>query len=163
MRTSPVPCILLILAALLVLPLPAAAQQLAVGPLMRTLHVSDGSGAIDVTVRNTRAERADISVDVNDWAVDSAGQHTFRPAGTYDYSCGERLVPSRRALALEPGDSATVRLTFHGDGVATCRNIVFFRVTETPEVLGGDRLIISTGVKVYVEPAPGGTEVDEPR
>jgi hypothetical protein len=133
-----------------------ATAQLDVGPLVRTLHTADGRGVISVAVRNTGSARIEVTVDVNDWAVDSAGQHTFRPAGTFEYSCGARLLPDHRTLVLDPGAVARVQVAFNGAHAEVCRNIVFFRVTEAPDVLEGDRLIISTGVKVYVEPAPTG-------
>jgi hypothetical protein len=129
-----------------------ASGQLDAGPLVRTLVTSAGAGEIEIVVTNEGAERVSIDVDVNDWQVDADGNHTFRPAGTLDGSCGSRLDAAVRTLELEPRATRRVRVSFRGGAEETCRNIVFFRVTATPDVLHGERLIISTGVKVYVEP-----------
>jgi P pilus assembly chaperone PapD len=133
----------------------AGAAQLSVGPLVRMMETSGGRGAIEITVRNDGDEPVDITVAINDWAVDSAGNHSFRPAGTLPGSCGERLHTDPRELTLEPRRAVPVRISFEGAGEAPdsrCRNIVFFRVTGAADELGGDQLIISTGVKVYAGP-----------
>jgi hypothetical protein len=146
-----------VILAALVVPTTGAAQ-ITVGPLVRMMETSDGRGSIEITVRNDADEPVDITVAINDWAVDSAGNHSFRPAGTLPGSCGERLRTDPRELTLGPRGATPVRISHEYaaemvDG--RCRNIVFFRVTGAADELGGDQLIISTGVKVYVAPREG--------
>jgi hypothetical protein len=133
----------------------AGAAQLSVGPLVRMMETSDGRGSIEITVRNDADEPVDVTVAINDWAVDSAGNHSFRPAGTLPGSCGEQLQTDPRELTLGPRTAVPIRISFKAGGeraVSLCRNIVFFRVTAAADESGGDQLIISTGVKVYVGP-----------
>jgi P pilus assembly chaperone PapD len=144
----------ILMLALLGVPV-AGAAQLSVGPLVRMMETSEGRGVIEITVRNDGDDPVDITVAINDWAVDSAGNHSFRPAGTLPGSCGERLHADPRDLTLEPRGAVPIRVSFQAAGSTAdsrCRNIVFFRVTGAADELGGDQLIISTGVKVYVGP-----------
>jgi P pilus assembly chaperone PapD len=140
--------------AALVVPTSGMAQ-INVGPLVRMMETSDGRGTIEITVRNDADEPVDITVVINDWAVDSAGNHSFRPAGTLPGSCGERLHADPRQLTLEPRGAMPIRISFEAAAEAAasrCRNIVFFRVTGAADEPGGDQLIISTGVKIYAGP-----------
>jgi hypothetical protein len=144
-----------IVAALL--PLPAAAQ-ITVGSFVRMLETSEGRGSMEITVRNDGDEVLDIEVDVRDWAVDSLGNHTFHPAGTMAWSCGTSLRTGSRELRVGPRASAVLGVTYEaptGAPDTRCRNIIFFRITDPALAVGGDRLVISTGVKVYVGPPDG--------
>jgi hypothetical protein len=145
------PLLALLTAASLSTPV-AAAAQIGVDELVRTLATTDGKGSLVVTITNDGERRAEVEIDVNDWFVAEGGRHEFRPAGSLEGSCGERLRAAQRTVALEPGGSATIQVSYEGEAAESCRNIVFFRVAETPDGLGGERLIFSTGVKVYVEP-----------
>jgi hypothetical protein len=129
----------------------AASAQLVVNPLTATLRPADGTASVVIPVLNSGADTVDVVVDVNDWRVDEEGRHHFVPGGTLEGSCGARMRPESAGLRIAPGETARLRVFYDGGAADRCRNIVFMRVTEMPDALGGDRLIVSTGVKIYVE------------
>jgi hypothetical protein len=149
MRHVPV---LLFIGALTGAALPAtAAAQLAVDQLVVRVAPADGSTRIMIPVHNEGMEAVDVEIVVNDWQVHEAGRHSFHPAGTLEGSCGVRLRAGRDSIRIHAGATAEVQLTYDGAAADRCRNIVFFRVSDRPATLDGDRLVISTGVKLYVE------------
>jgi P pilus assembly chaperone PapD len=130
----------------------ALAAQLSVEQLVVQLQPADGETSILIPVRNEGAESVVAEIATGDWRVDAEGRHSFHPAGTLAYSCGDDLRVDVATVRIEPGATAEVRVTHSGAATDRCRNIVFFRVTERLLEFDGDNLIVTTGVKVYVEP-----------
>jgi hypothetical protein len=126
--------------------------QLTVDQLVVHLRPGDGETSILIPLRNEGAESLVAEIATGDWLVDGEGMHSFHPAGTLPDSCGDDLRADVAAVLIEPGATAQVRVTHEGTATDSCRNIIFFRVTERPGAFDGAYLIVATGVKIYVEP-----------
>jgi hypothetical protein len=129
----------------------ALSAQLSVEQLVVQLRPGDGETSILIPVRNEGSDAVLADVAMGDWRVDEEGMHSFHPAGTLADGCGDRLRPDAEAVWILPGGTAEVRLAYDGSASDRCRGIIFFRVTERPVHIEGDHLIISTGVKIYVQ------------
>jgi hypothetical protein len=128
-----------------------AAAQVAVPRLVESLAPADGVAGRTLEVTNEGLYPIEVAVVVNDWRVDAEGRHHFAAPGSYDGSCGGRLRPGAETLRIGAGATAALRLEYTGTAADRCRAIVFLKVEGDGDMVGGDRLIISTGVKVYVE------------
>lgn len=148
-RRFPFLAVLTVLAAGAHAVAPAAAHaQLSVPQLVAQLTPADSVSAIVIPVRNEGPVAVDVDVVINDWQVEPDGSHRFIAAGTLPDGCGARLASAPATFRAAAGATVDVRVTHDGTAADRCRGIVFFRVTERPR----ERLIISTGVKVYVRP-----------
>jgi hypothetical protein len=133
---------------------PASAQELAVDELVRYVRPANGAVTITIPVRNEAWLPADVVIELGEWEVDATGAHRFHPSGTLGDGCGERLVLELGALRIDAGGEDTVRLTYRGSAADRCRAMVWLRADDGELPLDGEevRLIVRTGVKLYVEP-----------
>ena len=107
-------------------------------------------------VSNDAGERVQATVVVEDWERDEHGGNRFLPAGSHAHSCAAGLEVFPATLALEPGESANLRIAFTGKPslAANCWSIVFLENRATQEM--GSRQLsynVRTGIKVYGESA----------
>ena len=130
----------------------AARAQLTVDVLELFVAPGDADAVRTVRVRNDGAERVQAMVVQEDWERDADGTNRFLPLGTHTRSCGEHIDVFPRAIALEPGEAATVRVAVRA-GTTPCWGVVFLEHRAT-QPNGGRQLsyTVRTGVKVYVEP-----------
>jgi P pilus assembly chaperone PapD len=129
-----------------------ARAQLTVNELEVHLVTAGASVVHTVGVRNDSEERVQAVVTIEDWERTEAGANTFLPAGSHARSCAKGLEVFPRSLALEPGATATVRVSFTGvPDAASCWSIVFLENRAT-QMAGGRQLqyTVRTGVKVHV-------------
>jgi P pilus assembly chaperone PapD len=140
------------LAALLAWTAPAAAQ-ISVDSLIVTLEPAAGGASLVIPVANEGELGTSVRVEVQDWEIDAAGEHRFVANGTTPASCGGRLRVSEAAFELMPGAVHELRVFHDGPADDRCRNIIFLRASDLDTVLNGEpvTLVISTGVKVFVE------------
>ncbi len=134
-----------------------AAAQLTVDELEAHLVVTDGGQAVHtMRVRNESAERVQAVVTIEDWERDEEGNNRFLPAGTHARSCAAALEVFPMTVALDPGMSATVRISFRGAPAqaASCWSIVFLENRATQRSAGRQlQYTVRTGVKVYAATA----------
>lgn len=140
----------------------SAGAQLAVDKLEMTLRPGDMSERVGVlNVRNEGSAPAQALIKLEDWDRAPDGSNRFYQAGTRPGSCAKSLEVFPKALALQPGESQSVRVEFKGDSVsAECWSLVVIE-TPTPRVQANGRTVtynMRTGLKVYAGPA--GLRVD---
>jgi hypothetical protein len=139
-------------ALILLVPRPLAAQ-LTLDALELFVSSANGGATRAVRVRNDGAERVQAMVVQEDWDRDEHGTNRFLALGSHAGSCHDAIEVFPRAIALEPGESATVRIAVRA-GTTPCWGVVFLEHRATQP--GGGRQLnytVRTGVKVYVEPA----------
>jgi hypothetical protein len=106
-----------------------------------------------VRVRNDGAERVQATVLVEDWERDAHGTNRFLPLGTHPRSCGGTIEVFPQSLALDVGESATLRIAV-ADSTPACWGVVFLEHRTTQASVGRQLSYqVRTGVKVYVESA----------
>jgi P pilus assembly chaperone PapD len=146
----------LVTMATLSLPLRGVEAQLTVDELELHMPTSGSPAVRTVRVRNDAAERVQAVVSIEDWDRDDTGANRFVAAGSNAHSCATGLEVFPASLALEPGESANLRVSLAGSAIATpnCWSVVFLenRATQT----AGNRQLsynVRTGIKVYGEAA----------
>jgi P pilus assembly chaperone PapD len=143
----------LLLAATLCVPGARAHAQLTVDALELFVTAPDSAEVLrTVRVRNDGAERIQAEVITEDWERDEAGTNRFLPLGSHARSCRDALAVFPGTVALEPGESATLRVRVAA-GTADCWGVVFLAHRTTTANAGRQlSYTVRTGVKVYVEP-----------
>jgi P pilus assembly chaperone PapD len=134
--------------------MPATAEaQISVDSLIMTLPPAAGGASLTIAVRNEGDEATSVRVDVQDWIREADGTNHFHALGTTAESCNGRLRVSDRTFDLAPGASHALRVIHDGPADDRCRNIIFLRASDLDAVMAGEAvtLVISTGVKVFVE------------
>lgn len=141
-----------LVAGLVAWPAPAAAQ-ISVDSLIVTLSPQAGGASLAIPVHNDGVYAVRVHVQVRDWLIDDEGRHHFQPNGTTPESCAGRLRVASETLRIGAGETATLRVHHDGGEDDRCRNIVFLRVGDSDIEIDGEAvaLVISTGVKVFVE------------
>ena len=166
MRTSPRPVrifipLILTLASLFSV---AAASDIGLSPPRLTLSGSPGQTLTEtVTLITNSAERLQVTTEVNDWTLDLAGNLSFLPANSLDYSAANWLSLESNDFFLEPNSSRELRLSVTiplGAEGGTYHDVVFFRVVPPASALTGVGVVTTTriGLTLYVTVA--GTEQD---
>lgn len=141
-----------VLVSLLLAPTPLHAQ-LTVDALELFVVSTAERTVRTVRVRNDGAERVQASVLVEDWERDAYGTNRFLPRGTHTRSCGDAIEVFPQSLALDAGESATLRIAV-ADSTPACWSVVFVEHRTTQANVGRQLSYqVRTGVKVYVESA----------
>lgn len=127
--------------------------QLTVDALELFVTSSPERAVQTVRVRNDGAERVQASVLVEDWERDAHGTNRFLARGTHARSCGDAIEVFPQSLALDVGESATLRIAI-ADSTPACWGVVFLEHRTTQASVGRQLSYqVRTGVKVYVESA----------
>jgi len=106
-----------------------------------------------VRVRNDGAERVQATVLVEDWERDEHGTNRFLARGSHARSCGTAIEVFPQSLALDAGESATLRIAV-AESTPACWGVIFLE-HRTGQSNAGQQLSyqVRTGVKLYVESA----------
>jgi P pilus assembly chaperone PapD len=149
----------LVAAAFGVMPTGARAQ-FAIDKTEMFLNPADSTQRTGVLmVRNEGAQRAQATINIEDWDRSEDGANRFFKAGTLPQSCSQALKVFPLTLSLAPGESQAVRIDM--DPVASralstreCWSVVLVE-TAVPETSANGRTLIyhlRTGLKVYAMP-----------
>lgn len=133
-----------------------AAAQLTVSELELFMPAGTSPTVRTVHVRNESTERIQAVASIEDWERDELGANRFMSAGAHPNSCAAALEVFPTSLALEPGESANLRVSFNAAEVpsANCWSVVFLE-NRTTQAAGARQLsyTVRTGIKVYGESA----------
>lgn len=146
----------LLAGAMLVLPLGTPSlvhAQLTVDALEVFVTSASERSVRTVRVRNDGAERVQATVQVEDWERDEHGTNRFLTRGSHASSCGAAIEVFPQSLALDVGESATLRIAV-ADSTPACWGVIFLE-HRTTQSNAGQQLSyqVRTGVKLYVESA----------
>jgi P pilus assembly chaperone PapD len=145
----------LLLFTALAAPSTSAQAQLTVDALEVFVSAPGDDEAVrTVRVRNDGTERIQAEVTTEDWERDETGTNRFLPLGSHTNSCRDAIRVFPGTVALEPGESATLRVGIAA-GTSDCWAVVFLAHRTTTGSAGRQlSYTVRTGVKVYVEPVP---------
>ena len=138
------------------------ASDIGLSPPRLTLVGSPGETVTEtVTLITNSSERLQIGSEIDDWALDLAGDITFLPANSLAYSAADWIGLESTDFFLEPDSSRELRIsvTIPPDAEGgTYHSLVFFRVVPPESALAGVGVVTTTriGLTLYITVA--GTE-----
>ncbi|MFO7893915.1 MAG: hypothetical protein R6U63_09280 [Longimicrobiales bacterium] len=140
------------LALVLLLAVPVQARaQFSVYPVQVQLELGSSVGTQTLTVQNQASDPLDLTVYVNDYDRDAAGDHQYFPFGEHPSSCEGRLEVFPDQLSIPAGGIAEVRVRVRPEA-GTCWAVVFVeRRTQAPTGITvaqriGAKIIATSGV-----------------
>lgn len=118
---------------LLLLGVPSVLQgQFSLYPVQVELEVGSSVGAQTLTVQNQAGEALDLTIYVNDYDRDAAGNHRYLLFGEHAHSCAGRLDVFPDQVTIPAGESGEVRIRVE-PGAGTCWAVIFVeRRTRAP-------------------------------
>lgn len=149
-------------AFLLTLALPLHAQ-IAVDRLEMQLHPERAETRTGILrLRNEGTTATQVRISLEDWQRSPDGSNRFSPVGTVEGSCGSRVSAFPKSLALEPGESQTVRVDYAGALPRECWSAVIVETPVPREAVNGRTLMhhARTAMKVYVTPTNAALQGD---
>lgn len=108
----PMPSLLRLLPALLLLLVALPAPALTLSPAVVTLATKPGQAkTFSVRVHNESPQTVQVTPSLQDWQYDARGKKVFRPAGTTSFSLAPYLELNTTPFLLETGKSRVVSLS----------------------------------------------------